>query len=149
MEQESGAKPPSAPRRFPRSLVIVSFGPLIGAIVMFVALTGLSNPWVQPDFWDHLGYAAFVYLSFGWVAGILPAVASAVMWRSLVPKRWSLAKKAVAAALVGAVSGALFIWPFMAMVFGSYAPNIVFNLLAGLCGSIALLATALPFAERD
>ena len=149
MEQESGATPHRAPRRFPRSLFIVSFGPLVGAVVMFVVMTGLSSLWSEPDVWEHIGYAAFVYISFGWVAGILPAVASAVMWRFLVPKRWSLAKKAVAAALVGAVSGALFIWPFTAMVFGSYAPNIVFNLLAGLCGSIALLATALPFAERD
>lgn len=149
MEQESGATPHRAPRRFPRSLFIVSFGPLVGAVVMFVVMTALSSLWAEPDVWEHIGYAAFVYISFGWVAGILPAVASALIWRFLVPKHLSLVRRAIAAALIGAVCGGLLIWPFMAFFFRSLSPNFGFNLLAGLCGAIALLATALPFAERD
>ena len=149
MTEESGVAPTTAPSRFPRSFTIVVFGPLIGAFIMSVILTLMARLWETGEDWTSVLYGMGLYLAFGWVAGLLPAIGSALLWRFAVPRSWSLARRATAAILIGGVCGAILIWPFMTFLFGSYAPNFQFNLVAALCGAIALLATAMPYAERD
>lgn len=129
---------------FPRSTVIIAFGPFVGAAAMFVFISVMTASWEDPDPWDSLWRGAILYLVFGWAAGLLPAIVSALVWRFAIGESGSLARRAVTAILIGFVTGTLLIWPFMTIFFGPYAPDFRFNLLAGICGAIALLATALP-----
>ena len=131
-------------RPFPRSTVIIAFGPFVGAIAVFAILIPMSAPWADPEPWDFLWRGLLLYLVFGWAAGLLPAIASALIWRLMVPEEWGLGRRALAAMVIGFATGAVLVWPFMAVFFGPYAPDLGFYLLAGLCGAIALCATALP-----
>lgn len=135
-------------RPFPRTTVIIAFGPLIGAAAMFAIITPMTEPWADPEPWDFLWRGLLLYLVFGWGAGLLPSIASALVWRFAISESWSLRRRALAAAAIGFVTGTILVWPFITVFFGPYAPDFRFNLVAGLCGSIALLATALPGGER-
>ena len=145
---ESGSQPTSAQRRFPRSFVIIVFGPVVGAAVMTAILLGMATPWQRTEGLSALGLGVLLFMSFGYMAGVLPAVASAVLWR-FVPAGWRLLSRALAAVLIGATCGAALIWPFFMVFIALLPPNLSFAALSALCGAIALLATALPFAERD
>lgn len=129
----------------PRTFIIIAFGPLVGAAIMTLVLV-TAMLW-GGDSMRHLPYGVGLFMSFGYVAGFLPALAAAVLWR-FVPPDWSLRRRALAAALIGAVTSALLVWPFMLIFLSFIPPNPLFAGLAGICGSVALCATALPGGNR-
>lgn len=129
----------------PRTLIIIAFGPLVGAAVMTLVL-------VVAMFWDgdnmrHLPYGIGLFMSFGYVAGFLPALAAALLWR-VVPPDWSLRRRTLAAVFIGAATSAVLVWPFMSIFLRFIPPNPIFAGLAALCGAVALCATALPGRNR-
>lgn len=135
-------------RPFPRTTVIIAFGPIIGAIALFAMVTPMTGPFADPEPLDFLWRGLLLYLVFGWGAGLLPAIASALVWRFAISEAWSFRRRALAAVLVGFFAGTFLIWPFMAIFFGPYAPDFRFNLVSGLCGAISLCATALPGGRK-
>jgi len=148
MTEESGS-PPQASSRFPRSFFIITIGPLVGATVMGVILTIMARPWERGEDLSSLLFGMALYIGFGYMAGLLPAVGSAVLWRFAVSRFWSTFRRVVAALLIGGACGALLVWPFMFLFLAMIPPNWLFASLSGLCGAMALLATALPWSERD
>ncbi len=129
----------------PRAFIIIAFGPLVGAAVMTLVL--VTAMLLDGGNMRHLPYGVGLFMSFGYVAGFLPALAAALLWR-FVPPDWSLRRRALAAVLIGAVTSAVLVWPFMALFLSFIPPNPLFAGLAALCGAVALCATALPGGHR-
>ncbi len=133
----------------PRTFIIIAFGPLVGAVVMslvFIALAIIGSD--GPLEWQGVVYGLMLYLAFGWVAGLLPAIAAALIWRLAVPAGWSLRRRVIAAILIGGATSAVLVWPFVS-VFLSFMPvNPSFAGLSAFCGAVALCATALPGGNR-
>lgn len=136
------------PNRFPRSFFIITLGPLVGAAVMSLIMTAVARAWENGQDLSSVLLGFALYLSFGYMAGILPAIGSALLWRFCVPNHWSPVRRAVAAVLIGGLCGALLVWPFMSLFVAFIPFGWSFAALSGLCGAIALLATALPWSER-
>ena len=135
-------KPP-----LPRTFIIIAFGPLVGAVVMAVLMLAMAVAENPGDTGEFLLYGMLLYLSFGYVAGFLPAIAAALLWR-FVPRDWTRARRIVAAVLIGGLTSAILVWPFMSLFLNLLPPNLIFGVLASLCGAIALLATTLPGSPR-
>lgn len=134
-------------RPLPRTFIIIVFGPLVGAIVMTITLFALSmSTWEDPN-WQGVAIGLMLFLSFGYMAGFMPAAASAFLWR-LVPRAWPLSRRALAAIAIGASTNAIFVWPFMFLFVAFLPPNWIFAAMAAVCGAISLCATALPERRR-
>lgn len=141
----------SKPPRFPRSFVIIVFGPLIGALVVLAGVLVFSliagNPPPADDLGYVIGVGSLLIISFGWVAGILPAILSAILWHFIAPRvtGWL---RVLAALGIGAVSSVAAGWPIFTVYF--QATHITPPALAMLAtvGAIAMAATALP-GERS
>ncbi|SMQ59353.1 hypothetical protein SAMN06295905_0217 [Devosia lucknowensis] len=136
-----------AAKPLPRTFIIVAFGPLVGAVTMSVIMLALAASQNPDTIFDYLAYGIALYLAFGYIAGFLPALAAALLWR-VVPPGWSLGRRVLAAILIGGLTSAILVWPFMALFLAFMPPNIYFAALAAFCGAIALCATALPGGKR-
>lgn len=131
----------------PRTFIIIAFGPLVGAMVMTTVMLGLALSQNPENFWDHILYGIALFVASGYVAGFLPAIAAAILWR-FVPPNWPRHRRAIAAIVIGAITSAALVWPFMSLFLSFMPPNLGFAALSALCGAIALCATALPGAQR-
>jgi len=131
-----------------RALAIILLGPLVGGVVMFVWIFFAERLWTDPDVAKTVVAALVLYLAFGAMAGLLPALASAALWTQVVGLVRGFWPRLLAAIAVGGVTGAALIWPFIALVFGPYGPDPWFAGPAALAGAVALVATALPGAKE-
>ncbi|UXN75885.1 hypothetical protein N8D56_27200 (plasmid) [Devosia sp. A8/3-2] len=133
--------------RFFRSFVIIVFGPLVGALVVLAYVVLASFIDGSPPPADDLGYVIGVgfalVISFGWVAGLLPAILSAILWHFIAPRFMGWLHVLVALA-IGALTSMAAGWPILAVYF--QAAQITPQGLAMLAfvGSLAMAATALP-----
>ncbi|UYN98140.1 MAG: hypothetical protein KIT02_09100 [Devosia sp.] len=141
----------SEPRPVSRSFLIVVFGPLVGTwtiLALTLAMSGMSGtPLPASDLGYVLGVGLLLVSAFGWLAGLPPAIVSAIAWHFVGPRVQG--SRTVAAALaIGALSGMALGWPIF--VFYLRASQITpqgFGLLA-LAGAVAMAATALPGRGR-
>lgn len=135
----------TARRRFPRSFVIVVFGPLVGALTVFawMMVAAVFDPPPGDDVIVMLGMLALVVIAFGWMAGLLPAILAAIAWKFVEPRvhGW---RRVASALVIGAVTSMLAAWPIF--IFYFRATQITpqgMAMLAGI-GAVAMAATALP-----
>lgn len=133
--------------RFPRSFAIIVFGPLIGALVVlagvFVSSFIAGNPPPADNLVYVIGVSSGLVIGFGWVAGLLPAILSAIIWRFVAPRVTGWAR-VLAALGIGAMSSVAAGWPIFPVYF--QATHITPQGLAMLAtvGALAMVATALP-----
>ena len=145
MEGESGATPKPEPRRFPRSLAIVFFGPLVGAFAAFVlfVLLNVGNP---PSM-DDLAYVIFsmflITVAIGWLCGLPAAVLSALIWH-VAGRRLHGVPRLLAALVIGAGTSMAAALPIIYTVFGSTFINVNGYVVIGGIGAFAMAVTALP-----
>ena len=145
MSEEGGTAPRATLRRFPRSLVIVVFGPLVGALAAFVYFLVLDLIDAPPA--DDFIQAAFSLFAItvvtGWVTGLPAAAISALAWHFLEP-RLGTRLRLPAALAIGALTSISTTLPIVLAVFGRSVINANGILLVGAIGALALAVTALP-----
>lgn len=143
------ARPDSGvPGALGRGVTITLLGPLVGALVMFVQIFFIEGLWSEmasDPSWLWRG--VLFYLMFGWPSGLMPALASAIVWLSVERHIETPLARSLVATAIGAVFGATLIWPFIWLLAGYYAPNYWFAVPAAVAGASALIATARPWRK--
>lgn len=127
-----------------RIAAIVLIGPAIGVFAM-LALATLLEP--NGDLSAISEYFAPA-LSLGWVMGLIPSVLGAIGYWLAYPRLVSTPQRVLAALCIGAIAGLIGIWPAIWMLFGVMRADLQFSLMAAAAGAIALLITAIPFAQK-
>jgi hypothetical protein len=133
-------------RPLPRSFIIIVFGPLVGAMAVFLyaILAGIIEGTPLPtDPGLFLFYALFLVLAFGWLAGLLPAILSALAWKFVAPRvaGW---RRVAAALATGAIASMVAGWPIFVLYFPATQVTPQGTAVLGVIGAIAMAATALP-----
>lgn len=140
---------PLMPRAVERGMTITLLGPLAGAGIMFVLVFFIEGMWTEAandPSWIWRGI--LLYLMFGWPSGLLPALASAIVWLGIERHVRKPSTRSLVATAIGGFFGATLIWPFIWLLAGNYAPNYWFAIPAAAAGAGALLATARPWRVR-
>lgn len=125
-----------------RAALIVLVGPIFGGLAMFAIMFvvfGVLNgfPGISQSV-ELLG----LYLIFGWLAGLLPALVSAIVWLAVEHRVTEPVRRCLLAVAIGGVSGAALIWPTVVFFAGPYAPGPLFSLPAAMAGAVALVLGA-------
>lgn len=120
--------------------LVILAGPLAGALVYLAATLLFNLPEVSAD--DIVALGGLV-LFFGWLLGLAPAIAAAILVQWLGLSRQPRRRLAEAAAI--GCGAALVTTPVMVSVlFGVSLPPLYVLPLFALCGGVALCVTALP-----
>ena len=126
-------------------MAITLVGPLVGALVYAsVALLSALHELNPADAVDLAG----LMLGIGWMFGLVPAATSALVVRILGLPR-ARPRRLLEAAVIGALSAFLALPAILPLLFGIAIPPVEVILLFGLCGAVALCATALPGLRAD
>jgi len=128
--------------------VIVVAGPLIGTRIMLVLMLVLSPARDPASLWLGLVEITPTALGFGYAAGLLPAIAAAILWAGMVPAHLAFPRTLVMALFIGALCGGVLVLP-VATLFVDFTKvgALPFILSAG-AGAVALAVTALPGRGR-
>lgn len=135
------------PSGLTRNLLIIGLGPLIGGLIVYLIMMGMTAPWFDSDLFGSLWFGAVLYIGFGWLAGLAPAAVSALLWQQLHMDGRPLAWRIPAAQVIGAVTSVVLTWPVIALLLNNLVSGYLFNLLSALSGALALLFTTLLPAE--
>lgn len=128
-----------------RLLAIILLGPIIGGLSMLalnVVVEGL------PEL-EYLGPVIFMFMVFGFLFGVLPAILAALVYLRLEPRLKSAATRCCAAIGIGFVTSMLGVYLILLSVGGETlfsAPEI---LRVGLSGALALLFTTSPWRANS
>ena len=121
---------------------IVVWGPFLGGFLGFAIVVVSQAGTPNADFGEALIAGLIAYLVFGWLLGVVPALAAALVWFAISPAVAGPVMRVLATLVIGALASAALLPVAITMLMGSVDagwPLVVYGIIGG---AIALSVVA-------
>ncbi|UYQ71884.1 hypothetical protein OF122_17870 [Pelagibacterium flavum] len=127
---------------------IVLAGPVIGALVTFVAFMVVGRSWENESFLNLLPFIFIGHLVYSWQLGLLAAIAAAALWLVADDMLYTTSQRWTGVILIGGMTGAVLPLLVLSVVSGRNQLDALTIMSTALAGIVALALTVRPWSDR-